>query len=215
MIKPNHLQEIDIMNHPQKTCTFLIIIFSIFTLTGCGSSQDDQIDLVPLIEDAATPIPTAWEVVGEIAYTDEYGTSDYSLTGEFTVDNNNVISGSGKGLILHSGPCYVLSDPYPFTIQGYYDPEEGIFVFEEFFGEEAGEDEENSDLEIMVDNTFVSCTLGESSGELFALLRPLILLAQADHGALANGQVPIPANDRAYYRVEFPGGFFSMALLKN
>lgn len=169
---------------------------------------------MPLVEEAATPIATAWEVVGEIAYADEYGTSDYSLTGEFTVDENNIISGSGKGLIYHSGPCYVLSDPYPFTIQGYYDPEEGVFVFEEFFGEEGEEEEENSDLEITVDNTFVSCKLGESLGEMFALLRPLLLLAQADHGALKSGQVPIPANDGAIYVVEFPGGSFSMALLK-
>lgn len=202
------------MNQFKKTSILLIVIFSIIIMTGCGNSQDDEIDLVPLVEDPATPIPTAWEVVGEIAYTDEYGTSDYSFTGEFTVDDNNVISGNGKGLILHSGPCYVLSDPYDFTIQGYYDPIDSVFVFEEFFGEDAEEDEENSDLEITVDNTFISCTVGEGLGEMFALLRPLILLAQADHGALANGQVPIPANDGAYYRVEFPGGFFSMALLK-
>lgn len=193
---------------------FLFLVLLMFALAGCGNSQDNDIELVPLVEEAATPIATAWEVVGEIAYSDEYGTSDYSLTGKFTVDENNIISGSGKGLIYHSGPCYVLSDPYPFTIQGYYDPEEGIFVFEEFFGEEGEEEEENSDLEITVDNTFVSCTLGESLGEMFALLRPLILLAQADHGALADGQVPISANDGAIYVIEFPGGSFSMALLK-
>lgn len=200
---------------------FPISLFVFLILSGCrdsGANETDEFELVPLVPDEIELVPlrdvsTSWTMVGEIKYEDDFGVSNYSFRGDFTVDNQDQIQGNGTGLIAHEGPCYKLTRTYEFPIEGHYKPDDDGFVFYDLFNTEEDSEEDDGNTVIEVDNTFVSCTVGEGMGELFALLRPMILLGEADHGALANGYVPVPADPAASYTINFTGGSFEIHLL--
>lgn len=204
---------------------FIVAFILLFGLNGCTNSANEpsggdqglpedgssEVELVPLVE-----IPTSWRMVGEIIYSDEFGETNFLFEGDFVVAEDDRLSGNGAGQIVHDGPCHTLSRSYEFNITGKYDSEANVFIFSEIFGEgENYEDEDGGHTTYLVDNTFVSCTVGESAGEAVAMLRPILLLAEADHGALENGQVPVPVTNEGAYSVEFPGGVFILTIYED
>lgn len=205
-----------LISRKYKPLILYLVLF--LALSGCGetvpeSAEDEEIELVPLVAEATpTPLPQSWTISGEIVYQDEYGESNYSMIGQFTVNASNKINGDGSGLIQHTGPCFVLTRSYDFNISGEYDPEAESFLFEELFDESGAEvEEDDGRTNIIEDRTFDPCSLGESLGEMFALLRPLVLLGEADHGATSFGEVPVAA--AGVYGLDFTGGSFTLAVL--
>jgi len=201
-----------------KYLALILTLFAALALSGCEgndeeSTGEEEIALVPLVAEATpTQIPRTWTISGEIVYQDEYGESNYSMIGQFRIDDSNQIDGAGNGLIQHSGPCFLLTRDYDFNIRGEFDPESESFRFEELFDEAGAEvEEDDGRTNIIEDRTFDPCSLGESLGEMFALLRPLVLLGEADHGADSIGEVPVAAT--GVYSLDFEGGTFTLAVL--
>jgi hypothetical protein len=204
---------------------FIVAFIVSFGLVGCMNSKDgpsggdqglpedgsSEVELVPLVE-----IPTSWRMVGEIIYNDEFGETDFLFEGDFVVEENDQLSGNGTGQIVHDGPCHTLTRSYEFDITGEYASEANVFIFYKLFGEgEDYDDEDGGHTTYLVDNTFVTCTVGESAGEAIAMLRPIFLLAETDHGELENGHVPVPVTNEGAYSIEFPGGVFILTIYKD
>lgn len=211
------------MGRLRTVSAFIAASIVLLGMTGCTNSVDEpsggdqalpgddtsEVELVPLVD-----MPTSWTLVGEIIYNDEFGETNFLFEGDFVLGEDDQLRGDGVGQIVHDGPCHSLIRDYGFDITGMYDSEANAFIFYELFGENY-DDEDGGNTNYIVDNTFISCTVGESAAEALALLRPIFLLAEADHGVLENGHVPVPVTHEGAYSVEFPGGVFILVIYED